>query len=356
MEYGPKIKSLTETTKKVFKDCVFPGGAIVAANSFQTYFPKDAKNYKFVWPRDGAFICHAANLLDMNISMDFFNWCMKAEGWEQKGIYYEKYFISGKQAESNFQPDQTGALLWELCSQMEHNAEMAKKLERLVVKSADGISKIWNKDHFCQVTQDLWEERLCFPDMKENFIYSLAAVQKGLTKAYQLLGNEKWLNKAEEMQQVIIECLSNGIGRSFGKINDERIDASLLGLIWPFDVNGLPEDIIMAIINKIEKTIVTNYSVYRYEHDEYDGWMYNKNIHRRKGAGYWPLLNFWMSIAHKKLGNKEEAEKYFYKVIDDVKVNFIAEQIFNNPHQVSVSPLCWSHAMFVIAAKELELL
>jgi GH15 family glucan-1,4-alpha-glucosidase len=353
MDHSEKIKSILRTTKRVFEDCVFPGGAIVASNSFQAYSPKDAKNYKFVWPRDGAFICYAADILDMDISTDFYNWCMKAEAWEQKGVFYEKYFISGKQAAHNFQPDQTGELLWSVCHHIKEKKKSSNKLERLVVKTADGICKIWNKDHFCGVTEDVWEERHCFPDMKENFTFSLASVYKGLMMAYNLYEKKQWKETAQEMAQTLNAAIPRGLGRSFGMMDDLRPDASLLGLVWPFPVEGMPLETLNDIIASIENKLVIDFGVHRYEHDEYDGWMYNKNISRRKGSGYWPLLNFWMTVALLRLGEKEKAVLYFNKVLDVLKDDFIPEQIFNNPYQVSVSPLCWSHAMFVVACREL---
>lgn len=107
-------------------------------------------------------------------------------------------------------------------------------------------------------------------------------------------------------------------------------------------------------IELIEKKIVRNFGVYRYENDEYDGWMYQKNMHRKKGAGYWPLLNFWMALYYLEADNKTKAMKYYNKVILDMKgKKYIPEQIFNNNIQVSVSPLCWSHSMFVIVSKNL---
>jgi len=47
-----QIRELLITSKKVIKDCALPNGAIVAANSTKPYFPKEAKYYRFVWPRD----------------------------------------------------------------------------------------------------------------------------------------------------------------------------------------------------------------------------------------------------------------------------------------------------------------
>ena len=140
--------------------------------------------------------------------------------------------------------------------------------------------------------------------------------------------------------------------RSFGRIDDKRIDASALGLIWPFKIINPKSELANATIEKIEEKLVKDYGVYRYEHDEYDGWMFETH-HRKKGAGYWPLLNFWMSIVLCKMGRKEEAEKYYNKVIESIGEEFIPEQIFSNDIQKSVSPLCWSHAMFIFASREL---
>jgi GH15 family glucan-1,4-alpha-glucosidase len=80
-----------------------------------------------------------------------------------------------------------------------------------------------------------------------------------------------------------------------------------------------------------------------------------ETVQRNKGAGAWPLLNFWMSICYVKLGDREKALRYYEWVLEKVD-RFIPEQIFDNNLQVSVNPLCWSHAMFIIASRELRYL
>jgi len=105
-------------------------------------------------------------------------------------------------------------------------------------------------------------------------------------------------------------------------------------------------------IKEIEKKLVKDFGVYRYENDEYDGWMFDTN-HRKKGAGYWVLLNFWMSVVLCKMNRRKEAERYYFKVIDSVGGLYLPEQIFSNKIQKSTSPLCWSHSMFIFASKEL---
>ncbi len=365
-----QISELLQSSKKVIADCSLPNGAIVAANSSKSYFPKEAKNYRYVWPRDALYICMAANILGLKIEEKFFNWCIKAEGWKQTGLFYEKYFVNGRKARHHFQPDQTGSVLITLFNYYRHAQKKCSgdKFAELIKKSADGLCKIWDKDHFKLVTQDLWEERLCFPDLKDNSTYSLAICSRGLFCANALIPNQNWLKTAQEMKIALLNNFKNQkyFYRSFGKMNDLRVDASLLGLVWPtgmVDANG---KIMKKTVQLIEEKIVKKDGVYRYEHDEYDGWMYKNNtpneMQRKKGAGYWPLLNFWMTIYYlEKSGgsnpnDRKKALRYYHKVLGDLKIRnttFIPEQIFNNKIQVSVSPLCWSHAMFVIATKRL---
>lgn len=365
-----QIQELVQTSKKVITDCSLPNGALVAANSIKSYFPKEAKNYRYVWPRDALYICLAANILGLNIEEKFFNWCMKAEGWKKTGLFYEKYFVDGRKARHHFQPDQTGSVLIALFNYYENNKNAKsrggrKKFEKLIKKSADGLCRIWDKDHFKLVAQDLWEERLCFPDLKDNFTYSLAICSRGLFCANKLIPNSKWLKTAQEMKIVLLNNFKNQkyFYRSAGKINDPRIDASLLGLVWPTGMVDANSKRMKITVQLIEEKIVKNKGIHRYEHDEYDGWMYKKDTNRKKGAGYWPLLNFWMTIYYlekssgsNNLNDRKKAVEYYHKVLSDLKIRnktFIPEQIFNNKIQVSVSPLCWSHAMFVIASKKL---
>ena len=350
-----QILEFLKISKDVIKECSLPNGAIVATNSTKAYFLKGAKYYKFVWPRDAMYTCIAAKVLGLNIQEKFFKWCMKAEGWKKTGLFYEKYFINGKKASHHFQPDQTGSVLIALHNYYKNDKKSSKKFQELIIKSANGLCKVWYKDHFKLIIQDLWEEKLCFPDLKENFTYSLAACCKGLLCANELLPDKKWLKTANEMKTVLLNSTKDYFYRSFGKIDDKRVDASLLSLVWPFEIVKADDKRLQELVKLIEKNLVKDFGVHRYENDEYDGWMYNKNIHRKKGAGYWPLLNFWIAIYFMERKNKEKALKYYNKVLNDIRnKKFIPEQIFDNKIQVSVSPLCWSHAMFVIASKKLE--
>ena len=351
-----KIERLMETSKRVILDCALQNGAIVAANCSKEYFPKEAAHYTYVWPRDASFTCVAADILGIeNIQEKFFSWCMsRAEGFQTNGLFYEKYFVNGLKAATRFQPDQTGSMLWAVWHHFKDASRGISKYKKLVHKAAEGICEKWKGDHFTMVTNDLWEERLTFPDLKENFTYSLAACIKGLQCANAILPRRKWTKVANQMRERLESHFDRYFFRSYGRISDKRIDASMLGLVYPFDIFLSQDSRVVATVEEIEKRLVINGGLHRYEHDEYDGWVFEM-AYRKKGAGAWPLLNFWMSIYYARLGDEEKAFKYYSWVLDKID-RFIPEQIFENDIQVSVSPLCWSHAMFVMASKELHLI
>ena len=338
------IDNLISSSIDVIRRCSLKNGAILASYSKD----RDTNNYRFVWPRDASYTLIAANILGIDIHENFFDWCQKAEGWEKTGLFYEKYHPSGKKARFNFQPDQTGTLLVALWDYYRDKKKINH--EKLITKSAQAICRVWDKDHFWLVTEDLWEERKCFPDYRENFTYSLAACVKGLKCAYELINNNRWKETAEEMEKLIAG--NRHFYRSFGGVEDRRIDASLLGLVWPFRIVDADDRRMVNAVELMESKIVKDHRVYRYEHDEYDGWMYKGRLQRNRGAGYWPLLNFWMAMYYAERGDKNKALKYYNKVIEDVK-NHIPEQVFENKIQKSVTPLCWSHAMFLIASNKL---
>ena len=150
-----QISELLKTSKKIIEDCSFPNGAIVAANSTKPYFPKEVNNYKFVWPRDAMYICDAGSILGLDIQENFFKWCMKAESWEKTGLFYQNYFINGKKSQKHFQPDQTGSVLIALFNYYKDNKKDCKKFEKLIKKSANGLCKIWKRDHFSLLIQNL---------------------------------------------------------------------------------------------------------------------------------------------------------------------------------------------------------
>ena len=354
-----KEEELLTSTKRIIKDASVENGTIVAANTDKPYYPRDVSPYRFVWVRDASFTCVAADILGIAIQEDFFQWCLeRAEGFDKEGVFHEKYHTHGAKAGGQFQPDQTGTLLWAIWYHYADRQKLEDAIEfkELIVKAADGLCNRWDWNHFVVQTYDLWEERSTFPDLEDNHTYSVAACAKGLRCAEALIPknqstDKRWLSCAREME----ETIHNGYDRkrryflrTFGKLNDYTIDASLLGLVYPFEVCSAEEPRMANTVHAMEKKIVEDGGVHRYEKDVYDGWT-QEGILRSKGAGAWPLLNFWFSIYYSLRGQKEKAKLYHEWVLNRLESPYIPEQMFENKLQQSVCPLVWAHAMFVIS-------
>jgi glucoamylase len=356
---------LIKKSREVISDCSLENGAIVAANAAMKDYPHDAKNYYYVWPRDASFACIAADIVGIDdIQENFFEWCLdRAEGFNNAGLLYEKYYINGLKAACRFQPDQTASVLLAVWHHYQGKMEGAIRFEELIEKAANGLCNKWQIDHFEMVTNDLWEERLAFPDIRENFTYSLAACIKGLECSNEIIQNDKWLTVASQMRNRLNKhFISDHFVRSFGELIDHAIDASMLGLVYPFGIYLANDSRIISTIKEIENRLINDGGVYRYEFDRYDGWFY-EGMHRNKGAGAWPLLNFWLSIyyAHKaeithEESDKESAKNYYNWVLSNLGEKiYLPEQIFKKDSpQRSVSPLLWSHSMFILASRFLK--
>lgn len=356
-----RVVKVWDASKLVIEDCVLKNGALVAANSIGGYYPAEAKYYHYIWPRDGAFTCMAADIAGIHtIQEPFFDWIReRAEDLWESGLLYEKYFANGLQAEHRFQPDQGSSILLAIRDHFKSDMSQVEKYRDLVQQLARGYCDHWDGDQFKLVTNDLWEERHTFPDLKENFSYALAACAHGLWAANEMFPNERYERVAGEMRDILMNHFADKkyFYRSFGLLNDDRIDASMLGLIWPFPMVAPNDEIARNTVKEIEDKLVKFGGVYRYEHDEYDGWI-KKGWYRKKGGGHWPLLTFWLAIVLDKMGRREDALKYYNNVLDiaNPENGFLPEQVFQNNIQKAIAPLCWSHNMFILATKELGLL
>lgn len=350
-----KIKKLIDKSKEIILDSTLENGAIVAANSDKSYYPKSAKDYHYVWPRDAAFVCVAAQLAGIeNIQESFFSWLdERPEDFKKEGKLFANYSANGRIKVRQFQPDQAGAMLWAIHEFYKNRPSDCQKQEPLIRRLADGLTNDWKGKYFFSNTTDLWEEghRKTSTKMENNHTYSLAACARGLMCADHMLSGEKWKEAADQMIERINSSYSDEkkyFFRNHGKVNDFNMDASLLGLVYPFDIIKADDERIVNTVKKMEETIVINGGVHRYQFDYYDG-----EGTAQEGGGAWPILNFWMSIYWSIKGDQKKARQYYDWVVERIKDDYlIPEQIFSDFRE-GIKPLAWSHAMFIIASKYL---
>ena len=381
------IKKLIKISEKVIADGSLENGAIVAANSDRAIYPPDVQDYRYVWVRDAAYVCMAADLLNLkDIPERFFDWCLnRAEGFKQTGLFCNAYNVNGtihgtlvspdevkvlKKTKSKyvniihqgtqFQPDQNGTLLIAISHHIKHFGRDASMFKELIETAALGICHSWKDGKFILSCFDLWEER-CIPvEQRRYHIYSLAMCAAGLKAAIEMLGKKrKWQQIQREMSEILKQacsCNSNSIPRTYSKGKakitnyDTLPDTSLLGLVYPSQIlHPLDKNMQRTVQAIIRNNTTKNGGLLRYPDDKYCGRVKNGWV-ALTGAGSWPLLSFWMSIYFSLAGDKQNAVKYFRSPLYNID-EYIPEQIFENKKQSSVIPLLWSHAMFIIAAK-----
>ena len=387
------IKELIKVSKEVVADGSLENGAIVAANSDKAIYPATTQDYRYVWVRDAAYVCMAADLLGLrDIPERFFDWCLnRAEDFEKTGLFYNAYNVNGTihgtlippdeprvprhmrescidliHCGTQFQPDQSGTLLIAIAHHIKHFDAGVSKFEKLIDKTATGISRTWKDNAFVLPSYDLWEERCVLPNHRGFHTYSLAMCISGLRAAIELLGKKrKWLQTEKEMSDTFAEIYSSStesIPRTYRKgaisknrktrADDLLPDTSLLGLVYPSDIlDPLDEKMKSTVLEIIKMNTKNGGSLLRYPADRYCGGV-RKGWVVLTGAGTWPLLSFWMSIYYSLCGDNKNARKFFDRPLERIN-KYIPEQIFEDKSRPSISPLLWSHAMFVIAAKSL---
>jgi len=384
------INKLIEISKDVIADGSLENGAIVAANSDKTTYPPAVQEYRYVWVRDAAYVCMAADLLGLqDIPAGFFDWCLhRAEDFKETGFFYNAYNVNGTfhgtllpphdvklsrsmsercihpvPSGTQFQPDQSGSLLLAIDHHIDHFDDTdVSRFKKLIEVTASGLCRSWKEDRFILPSYDLWEERCILQKEKGYHTYSLAICIAGLRAAMKLLGKKrKWVQTEKEMANVFEEICSNSTeaiprtyrtGRSAKKNKDEdgRSDASLLGLVYPSGMLNPSDEKMKRTVREMQKmNAVGKGGLMRYPGDIYCGGV-RKGWVTLTGGGAWPLLSFWMSIYYCLCGDKKNAKRYFDWPLEQID-GYIPEQIFEDKKKRSISPLIWSHAMFVIAAK-----
>jgi len=376
-----EVEKILEKSKEVFRNCSLPNGAIIAADVNNPIYPKNVKWYGYVWLRDASFVCYACDLLGMyEISERFFKWCLDYAEGLREGIFVHKYFPNGRIAgdfdlslEENdlrgekkklvrnylktrifyiqFQPDQLGSLLWSL---HEHSKfRDIGEFKELVEILADGICRYWRKCCFSVPSFDIWEENVALSKYKQVHTYSLAACIKGLECALNIEKNESWKITLKEMKKVLSKCLSYSknfgfIPRVYGKIIDKTPDSSLIALVWPWGQVEINDRNMVELIENILRENEVNCGILRYRGDKYNGEIEFSELKPKEG-GAWPILNYWTSIYFSLKGERENALRYFKWVNERSLNGYLSEQI-KEDKPISIIPLAWSHAMFIIAS------
>ena len=358
-------------------------GAIIASTDFDiTKFARDT--YAYAWPRDGALV---ANALDRSghedVTRQFFTFCQQS--LVEEGYFLHKYTPYGQPGSSwlpwvdshgvrtlPVQEDETGLVLWSLWQhyRIHRNLDFVVDLyTSLVVPAADWMtSYIDERNGLPLPSWDLWEERWGV------HAFTVGAVWGGLDAARNfadLFGDTgayvRYRDAVERLREAADTHLySTELGRFPRRItveDDESItvdtvlDSALYGL-WRFGMYA-PEDkriveTMQAIASQLSNKAACG-GIARYTDDYY--FRVDPDIQKVPGNP-WFMCTMWLAqwyIATARTAADLKPAKYMidWAVAHQLPGGLLSEQL--DPHTgapLSVSPLTWSHAEFIVTVEE----
>ena len=326
--------------------------------------------YGYCWPRDAVFITQALDILNMNdVAEKFYNkFCKMTQS--KNGMWEQRFYTDGRLAPSwGYQVDETASVVYGVYNHYKYikNVNFLKENLHMCEMAVNFLKKyiydILEKTGKFHISYDIWEEM----DKGIHFysLTSIIAAFESMKKIYDVLGKNvsdfennrlkeekvaKNINEITKLQieikKFIEENLYDENRKSYVRnTEDRRIDISLLGAVYPFNIFLPKEKRVLNTIENINLTLRTYTGGYqRYEFDHY-----------RNGAP-WPISNLWMTLYYLEVGEKKKAKETFDFVLKTMgRHSFLGEQIDNSTLKPNwVIGLGWSHAMFIIVLEQLS--
>ena len=354
------------------------GGILAANDSDLLRFGRDT--YSYVWPRDGARAAYAlvrAGYLDLPRS--FFHFC--ASILTDEGYLLHKYNPDGSLGSSwhpwyadgqtvlPIQEDETAAVLWALWQHFARykDVDFIKPLYRpLIVRAADFLEAFRVADTgLPRPSYDLWEERYGV------HTYTVAAVFGGLSAAAnfaECFGEralaEKYRKAAADLQQATRRILyspsANRLARRWDPVTrmlDATVDASLAGVVT-FGLFPADDPLVVSTMQQVEQRLTVRTAVGGLARYEGDGFLRATETSVGVPGNPWIPCSLW--LAQYKIARAQTPAE-LRSAIDIL--GWVAKQARPSgalPEQlhplgteaISVCPLAWSHAEFIIAVRD----
>ena len=374
------IRRLYTRSLLILRTHINNNGAVIAANDSDIlHFSSDT--YTYMWPRDGALVAYALDLAGHPIpARRFFEFCGEIIG--RNGFFLHKYNADGSLASSwhpwvlegkphlPIQEDETGLVVWALWEHysMYRDVEFIKPLYRKVIKAAADFMYdfVDRRTGLPLPSYDLWEEQLGIHTFTVSAVIAGLRAAGHFTTAFgetELSG--KYERAADRMRDALTEYFySDEAGRFLCSVSerlgilkkDFRIDASLSGL-FAFGVFPAADDKIQSTMYALKDKLWCKTGIggmARYENDRY------QSVVDPSGdipGNPWVICTLWHAqYLIEKAKNKEELEECLpilgWVAEIALRSGVLAEQV--NPftgEPVSVSPLTWSHATFIITVQ-----
>ena len=375
----PKVGRLYKRSLIILRTQINNCGSIIAANdSDAIQFNRDT--YSYMWPRDGALIAYALDLAGYSeITCRFFNFCAKVI--EEEGYFFHKYTPSGALASSwhpwlkdkknqlPIQEDETALVIWALWNHytLYKDIEFIKPLYKpLIKRAADFLMNYRDLNTKLPLpSYDLWEERLGISTFTVSTVYGGLMAAANFTEAFgetELTGEyrkgageikeamERYLFLEKEKRfALMINFKDNG-----GIEVDSTLDAGLYGL-FAFGPFAAHEEKVVSTMEQVYEKLWCKTGVggiARYENDYY------YRVSQDVPGNPWFVTTLWFAQYYiARAAAKSELDKAMDIILwvadRALPSGVLAEQVHPYTSEpLSVSPLSWSQATFIIAVQE----
>jgi len=351
------------------------GGVIASCDSDALQFNRDT--YYYVWPRDGSYVATAFDMAGFqDVSSLFFQYCDRL--MTDEGFFHHKYLTDGSvgsswhslvdykgQPQLPIQEDETSLIIYALWKHFKkyHDIEFIGKVyHNLVIRTSEFLlDYIDQETGLPKPSFDLWEEkRGIFTSTAITVCAALKAAAGFANVFYDSERRDLLNSSATRMKKAItLHLYDKNLGRFVKALypngsKDTAVDSSL-SYACTCGVFDASEEMVEKTMNAVIKHLWVKTDiggVARYEDDDY------QRTSREVPGNPWFLCTLWLARWYIAKANSLEdigkaLELLSWAVSHSSHSGLLGEQL--DPYRglhLSVSPLVWSHAEFVITVCE----
>ncbi len=346
-------------------------GALMASSD-SDILKNSRDGYYYVWPRDASIGAYAlTKTLHYSSARKFFDFALSTISRE--GYFHHKYSPDGTVASSwipriindeeiiPIQEDETSLVIWSLWQYYLQSLDIEyffPLYENLIKKAANFLITFTDEDGLPKPSFDLWEERFGVHTYTVAVTYAALKAASEFAKTfkdYELM--DKYNQAAEKMSRSYEEKFySKEKGYYARSIINGKLDFTVDSQNMALFLFGMKEPNDEKIKRNMEIImdklwVKTIGGIARYEGDMYQRVKDDKSI----PGNPWIITTLWASRYFAMFGDRERSISLLKWVTEHAqRSGVLPEQI--NPYDgspLSVSPLVWSHAEYVITLDEL---
>jgi len=358
-------------------------GAVIASPD-SDIMATNRDHYCYLWPRDGAFaVCAMIRAGCGRLTRAFFDFC--ANALTDEGFLLHKYNPDGTAGSSwhpwlvegtvhlPIQEDETALVLWALWEYYRRERDLEFVLEHyhnLVRPAANFLGSYIDETLFLPAeSYDLWEERLCISTFTTAAVYAGLMAAGNLARLFGQPGlAQRYFGQAARIKRGMLEHLYDEKEKRFLRAlrfnrqkgafePDATVDSSLAG-VFLFGVLPVQDLRVAETMRQVEKVLWVKTKVGGMA--RYYGDYYFRRVEdlAQVPGNPWLISTLWLAQYYIRAARSPEELVQGRRLLEwcvrqALPTGVMPEQVHPlTGEPLSVAPLSWSHAAFIIAVTE----